>query len=195
VDTQPPGDAGVDGPTDDELMLRARDGEADALAALFERYQGPLYSFFVRMTSRSATSEDLVQETFLRVMRSKHTYRSTGRFKAWLYQVARSAHSDHYRKRWREQPLGEDEESVPSTDSELGDRIEVEEQRELVRAALDRLPPEKREVLVLSRYQGLKYEEIGRILGCPEGTVKVRVHRAMKALRDTYLHMTKDRVR
>jgi RNA polymerase sigma-70 factor (ECF subfamily) len=184
----------VNGPTDDELMLRAQQGDADALGALFERYQSPLYGFFARLTGRPATSEDLVQETFLRVMRSKHTYRSTGRFKSWLYQVARSAHSDHYRKRWRERPLDEADESIASPGPGLGDQMETDERQELVRAALRRLPAEKREVLVMARYQELRYQEIGEILGCPENTVKVRVHRAMKALREAYLEMTKDRV-
>jgi RNA polymerase sigma-70 factor, ECF subfamily len=184
----------VNGPTDDELMLRVREGQADALGELFARYQGPLLGFFARLTGRTATSEDLVQDTFLRILRSKHTYRSSGRFRAWLYQIARSAHSDHYRKRWRERPLDDEFDAMASPDPGIGDRLEEDERRELVRAALRRLPEDKREVLVMARYQGLRYQEIGEILGCAENTVKVRVHRAMKALREAYLDLTKDRV-
>ena len=175
-------------------MLRARDGRADALGELFARYQGPLLGFFARLTGRTATSEDLVQETFLKVLRAKHTYRSSGRFKAWLYQVARSAHADHYRKRWREQPLDDEADTMASPSAGVGEVFEADQRRELVQAALRRLPEDKREILVMARYQELRYQEIGEILGCGENTVKVRVHRAMKALREAYLDLTKDRV-
>jgi RNA polymerase sigma factor (sigma-70 family) len=184
----------VNGLTDDELMQRVQDGQAAALGELFARYQGPLLGFFARLCGRTATSEDLVQDTFLRVLRSKHTYRSNGRFRAWLYQVARSAHADHYRKRWRERPLEEDFDSMAHPGPGIGDQLEEDESHALVRAALRRLPEDKREVLVMARYQGLRYQEIGEILGCGENTVKVRVHRAMKALREAYLDLTKDRV-
>lgn len=184
----------MNGPTDDELMLRVRDGQADALGELFARYQGPLLGFFTRLCGRTSTSEDLVQDTFLRVMRSKHTYRSDGRFRSWLYQVARSAHADHYRKRWRERPLDDDHDSMAQPGPGIGERLEEDERHALVRAALQRLPEDKREVLVMARYQRLRYQEIGEILGCGENTVKVRVHRAMKALREAYLDLTKDRV-
>jgi RNA polymerase sigma factor (sigma-70 family) len=188
------GKARVTSASDDELMVRVREGEADALGELFARYQAPLLGFFARLGGRIAASEDLVQETFLRVLRFKHTYRSSGRFRAWLYQVARSAHADHYRKRWREQPLDGDVESMAGPDPGIGDRLEENERHALVRAALRRLPEDKREVLVMARYQGLRYQEIGDILGCAENTVKVRVHRAMKALREAYFDLSEDRV-
>jgi RNA polymerase sigma-70 factor, ECF subfamily len=192
--TSPRGTPSVSEPTDDELMGRVRDGDTASLAVLFERWQGPLYNFFLRLTGRTATSEDLVQESFLRILRSKHTYRPEGRFKAWIYQVARSAHADHYRKRWRERPLEDEDVQIASHAAPVTDRLESAQQSEMLRAALARLPEDKRSVLVLSRYQGLRYSEIASILGCPENTVKVRVHRAVKALREAYLELTKDPV-
>jgi RNA polymerase sigma-70 factor (ECF subfamily) len=181
--------------TDDELMVRVRDGDADPLAELFARHQVPLYNFFLRLTGRASTSEDLVQETFLRILKSKHTYRGQGQFKAWLYQVARSARADHYRKRWRESELTEEsQDAIPSAAPLASESFERDERLELVRAALERLPEDKREVLVLSRYQDLRYEEIARVLGCSEGAIKVRVHRAMKELRAQFLQLTKDQV-
>jgi RNA polymerase sigma-70 factor (ECF subfamily) len=180
--------------SDDELMARVRDGDTASLATLFERWQGPLYNFFLRLTGRAAVSEDLVQDAFLRVLRSKHTYRQEGKFKAWIYQVARSAHSDHYRKRWRERPLEDEDGEIAGVSMPLPDQLEDAQRVELLRAALERLPEDKREVLILSRYQGLRYTEIASILGCAENTVKVRVHRAVKALRDAYLELAKDPV-
>ena len=173
--------------TDDELMQRVRDGDAAPLGVLFERYQVPLYNFFLRLTGRTAVSEDLVQEVFLRVLKYRHTYRGQSQFRTWLYQIARNARADHYRKRWRETELDDEKgRAVPSNEPSVHDVLEGSQQAELIRQALQRLPEDKREVLVLSRYQDLRYEDIGRLLGCTEGTVKVRVHRAMKELRAAY---------
>ena len=180
---------------DDELMQQVRDGDAAPLAELFARHQVPLYNFFLRLTGQASTSEDLVQETFLRILRAKHTYRGQGQFKAWMYQVARSARADHYRKRWRETDLPEaTQETLASPGLDASEEIELDQRHALVRAALARLPVEKREVLVLSRYQDMRYEQIAQVLGCTEGTVKVRVHRAMKELRQHYLQLTRDKV-
>ena len=180
--------------TDDELMQRVRDGDAAPLGVLFERYQVPLYNFFLRLTGRTAVSEDLVQEVFLRVLKYRHTYRGQSQFRTWLYQIARNARADHYRKRWRETELDDEKgRAVPSNDPSIHDVLEGSQQAELIRQALQRLPEDKREVLVLSRYQDLRYEDIGRLLGCTEGTVKVRVHRAMKELRTAYDALLRER--
>jgi RNA polymerase sigma-70 factor (ECF subfamily) len=185
----------VSAASDDELMSQVRDGDAAPLAVLFARYHVALYNFFLRLTGQASTSEDLVQETFLRILKAKHTYRGQGQFKAWMYQVARSARADHWRKRWRETDLPEaSQETMASHAPDASDELELSQRQALVRAALARLPEEKREVLVLSRYQDMRYEQIASILGCTEGTVKVRVHRAMKELRAHYLQLTRDKV-
>ena len=173
--------------TDDELMQRVRDGDVAPLGVLFERHQVRLYNFFVRLTGRTAVSEDLVQEVFLRVLKYRHTYRGQSQFRTWLYQIARNARADHYRKRWRESELDDEtSRTVPSTAPSVSEVLAGSQEAELIRRALQKLPEDKREVLVLSRYQDMRYEDIGRVLGCTEGTVKVRVHRAMKELRAAY---------
>ncbi len=182
-------------PSDDELMAQVRDGDPEPLAVLFERYQVPLYNFFLRLTRQASTSEDLVQEVFLRVLKYKHTFRGQGQFRGWLYQIARSARADHYRKQGRETELTEEsQEMLPSAQAAVSETLEEEQQAALLRAALDRLPASKREVLVMSRFQDLRYHEIARALGVAEGTVKVRVHRAMKDLREQFLQLTRERV-
>ena len=182
-------------PTDDALMVQVRDGDPEPLAVLFERYQVPLYNYFVRLCGQASTSEDLVQEVFLRVLKYKHTFKGQGQFRAWLFQIARSARADHYRKHGREVELSEEaQDMLTSPHPGAHDLLEDEQRAALVRAALDRLPEAKREVLVLSRFQNLRYHEIARTLGCAEGTVKVRVHRAMKDLREQFLQLTRERV-
>src|SRR5262245_13719942 len=175
-------------------MQRVRDGDVEPLGVLFERHQAPLYNFFLRLTGRTATSEDLVQEVFLRVLKYRTTYRGQSQVRTWLYQIARNARSDHYRKRWRESELDEEtSRNIPSHAPSASDTLETSQDAALVRMALERLPDDKREVLVLSRYHGMRYEEIGRVLGCTEGTIKVRVHRAMKELREAYDAIARER--
>jgi RNA polymerase sigma-70 factor (ECF subfamily) len=178
--------------TDDELMERVRDGDVAPLGVLFERHQGPLYNFFVRLTGRPSTSEDLVQEVFLRILKYRHTYRGSSPFRTWMYQIARNARVDLYRKHWRETELGEEGGvDLPSPAAGPSDELAEAQDAALVRAALEKLAPDKREVLILSRYHDMRYEEIGRIMGCSEGTIKVRVHRAMKELRQAYAQLTR----
>lgn len=179
--------------TDDELMARVRDGDTAALGVLFERHHGPLYSFFVRLTGRTATSEDLVQEVFLRILKYRHTYRGSSPFRTWMYQIARNARVDHYRKHWRESELGEEGGvDLPSPHASPSDDLAQSQDVALLHRALAKLPVEKREVLVLSRFHDMRYEEIGRVLNCSEGTIKVRVHRAMKDLRAAFEELTRN---
>lgn len=173
-------------------MQQVRDGDVARLGVLFERHHVPLYNLFRRLTGDAAASEDLVQEVFLRILKYRHTYRGEGSFGVWMYQIARNARTDHFRKRRHEGPAPEEEHELPSTAPNPGEVAETEQQHALLRAALDRLPEEKREVLVLSRFQNMRYEEIADVVGCSVGAVKVRVHRALKELRTVYFRLAKD---
>lgn len=172
-------------------MLRVRDGEVAILGTLFERYSTRLYSFFVRHTGRRDASEDLVQEVFFRILKYRHTFRGEAPFTVWMYQLARNASADHFRKWKQEVALEPDMEKI-DLDPIPSEAYQQSEEEEMIRTALGRLSPEKREVLILSRFQELKYEEIGKILDCPVGTVKARVHFALKDLRDEYRSLTED---
>jgi len=184
----------VSSPTDNEIMLQVRDGDVAKLAILFERYHGKLFNFLVRVTDRRDVSEDLVQEVFFRVLKYKHTFRGDAPFTAWMYQMGRNAAADHFRK-WKEDPAPhETMEAHEAPDATASDMLEHMEQNSLLHLALSRLPLEKREVLVLSRFQGMKYEEISTILNCPVGTVKARVHFALKELREIYLNLSEEAV-
>ncbi|MCK4413986.1 MAG: RNA polymerase sigma factor [Candidatus Eisenbacteria sp.] len=172
----------MDQPQDHELMLAVREGDLPQMGEIFDRYARRLYNFFLRMTFSPETSEDLVQDTFRRMLEARHTYRDNSRFVPWMFTIARSMHSNHRRKRRRE---GDE---VELTDQILEPRsapdVEFEKRRNvlLLRTALARLSDEKREAILLSRFENMKYEEIAQVAGCPVGTIKARVHYALKEM-------------
>jgi RNA polymerase sigma-70 factor (ECF subfamily) len=170
-------------------MLKVRDGEVGLLSEVFERHHRALYNYFYRLTGNREQSEDLTQDVFFRLLKYRQTYRSQTTFTAWLYQVARNAHVDWRRKYRGEAPWNADAPEPASTDRPPDDRMRRDEEVRLVRRALASLPDDKKEVLVLSRYQNLKYDEIGRILGCEVNTVKQKVFRAVRALTTRYEEM------
>jgi len=176
--------------TDNQLMLQVRDGDLDKLSILFDRYNTILYNFFLRMTNSKVISEDLVQEVFLRMLKYRHTYRGDGKFTSWMFHISRNAHIDFSKKQNREQQLEEMDVEPVSQDSSHQEVLEQDQETTLLRTALARLPVEKREVLVLSRFHNMKYEQIAELQHCRIGTVKARVHRAIKELRDIYFELS-----
>ena len=176
-------------------MGQVRDGEVEKLGLLFERHHRTLLSFFVRLTASREFSEDLVQEVFFRMLKYRHTFHPENPFRSWMFQIARNAHFDAVSRQQREArvtgPESEEELAAPerTPDARLGREQEID----LLQRALARLPLEKREVLLLSRVRNLKYDEVAEILGCDTGTVKVRVHRALKELRYLYAKLTGER--
>jgi len=184
----------VDSTNDELLMLRVRDGEVEKLGVLYERHRTALFNFFVRLTGSSTVSEDLVHDVFLRMLKYRHTFEGGNRFTSWMYQVARNAHCDSWRKRQHEVSLdaraSDEREAVPSADPAPDLKLRQSQETTLLQTALDGLSLESREVLILSRFQNLKYEEIARILDCGVGAVKMRVHRALGELREKFSRLT-----
>ena len=174
-------------PPDEQLMQEARNGEVRKLGALFERHQVPLFNYYLRMTGDRDASEDLVQEVFFRILRYRHTYKDGTPFTTWMYHIARNARMDRWRKSRREVALEAPEEETARDEAPTAaERLEARQEAALLRRALAALPEDKREVLILSRYQNLKYDQIARLLDCEVGTVKVRVYRAIRELREVY---------
>ena len=167
---------------DEELMFHVRNGTGEMLGVLFSRYQSPLFNFYCKLTGDRSLSEDLVQDVFFRILKYRQTYKPGTSFKTWLYQIARNARLDNFRK---QRPQVEIEDSLlPSVMPR--DNAQLTQETALLHRALMQLPEEKREVLVLSRFQELKYEEIAVLLGCQTNAVKVKVFRALKDLREIY---------
>jgi len=172
--------------TDSSLMQAVREGDLGALAILFERHHRALFNYFVHINGNRDLSEDLVQDVFFRMLKYRRTFKPDRPFTAWMYQIARNAHVDTIAKRKFEVGLGEKEFATVNT---IDENLKRKQEIGLLKRAMARLPLEKRELLVLSRYQNLKYEEIATILGCDVGAVKVRVYRAVRALGQIYFEL------
>jgi RNA polymerase sigma-70 factor (ECF subfamily) len=177
---------------DNQLMEDVRDGRVEKMAILFERHHVALFNFFLRLTGNRAASEDLVQDVFTRILKYRATYQGEDRFAVWMYKIARNAHIDHLRKRKETFPFDEQFDQAPSPDPAPEDRVVREQESALLARALARLSPKKQEILVLSRFQNLKYREIAELLDCPIGTVKGLVHRAIQELGDIYAKLSNE---
>jgi RNA polymerase sigma-70 factor (ECF subfamily) len=178
---------------DESLMLAVRNGDTHQLGILFKRHYPPLFDFFCRMTGNRAVSEDLVQEVFFRILKYRATFRSGNRFTTWMYQIARNARIDFFKNRRLDAEFEEETIAGPPdvpSESSPGRDLERRQEAQHVRNALLMLSEDKRELLILARYRELKYEEIADMLGIDAGAVKVRVHRAVKELRDVYLKIS-----
>lgn len=178
--------------SDSTLMQRVRDGHLDQLSELFERHHRRLYQFFLRLARDRGAAEDLVQEVFVRLIKYRHTWREDAEFVPWMFALARNAAVDHFRARSRDSKR--DAAALPDAPVEVAPhavaRLEERERAEQLRAALDRLAPEKREVLLLARFGELRHDRIAAMLGISPGAVRVRLHRALKDLREAYRQVT-----
>jgi len=163
---------------DSALMEEVRQGDLASLAILFERHHRALFNFFMHVNGSRDVSEDLVQDVFFRILKYKKSYRPDRSFTAWMYQIARNAQIDSVQKHRNEVSIGDYD---FGSGGNMDDSLRQKQELVLLRRAMARLPVEKRELLVLSRFQNMKYEEIAAILGCDIGAVKVRVYRAVRA--------------
>src|SRR5262249_50999567 len=184
--------------TDEALMLAYQGGSTEAFEELFARYRTRLFNYFRRSLGDPAQAEDLSQTLFLRVHRARGTYQPAAAFSTWIYTIARNlvrdaldkegaeaARRDTTRQVWRETT-----EEPMSLDERIGSEYfspETLRQHKDIAARLQQallsLPLEQREVILLSKYEGLRFAEIAAILGCCVPAAKVRAFRALKALR------------
>ena len=174
--------------TDNSLMQKVKSGDLDKMGLLFERYHRPLYAFFYHMVRRDDACQDMVQNVFYRMLKYRHTYTGEGEFKTWMYHLARNVLNDHFK-----QNKSANHEDVNAIADKLGGGMladqdfEIRQDSEMITLAMSSLSPEHREILVLSRFQELKYQEIADILNISEGAIKVRVHRALTELKKMFL--------
>ena len=179
-------------------MAEVSAGQVARLAVLFERYHRALFRYFVSMNGNREQAEDLVQEVFFRMLRYRTSYDPAQSFTAWMYQIARNAGVDQVRKRGRAEVVDidtfVDRAELVSASPGPEESASRGQDLALLRRAMDQLPEDKREILVLSRFQGMKHEDIAEVLGCEVGTVKVRVYRAIRALEQIYFALEKEKV-
>lgn len=172
-------------------MLRVKAGDVDRMGLLFERYHRKLFGFLYHMLGEAEASEDLVQTVFYRMLKYRHTYTGEGEFRTWMYHLARNVLADHVKKNRhsvRHADVAEWSEKIGGG-ARADETLQREQEVATLHRALGHLSDDYREVLVLSRFQELKYEEIARVLNTTEGAVKVRVHRAMNELKTIYLRI------
>ncbi len=176
---------------DHSLMMKVKEGEVEKLNLLYIRYSRRFFGFFYGMTGDGTTSEDLVQNVFMRILKYKHTYKENGSFEVWAFQMARNVHHDHYRKNKRyafQEDMNPYEEQMSEN---VNQEVEMEKSDELnyLEKALASLSDEKRELIELVRFQKVKYAKVAEMLGVTESAIKVRVHRILKELRESYLKL------
>jgi RNA polymerase sigma-70 factor, ECF subfamily len=173
---------------EDEAM-QLRNGNINAIAGLMERYQHRLYRYLLRLVSQPSTAEDLFQQTWMRVMQRIKSYDPRRSFEGWLFAIAHNLAIDFLRRR---QPESLDEpsdsgetqsERTQSSDPGALDCLLSQERADWVARIVENLPISFREVLTLRFEEEMKLEEIAMALDIPMGTVKTRLHRALKALR------------
>jgi len=180
--------------SDHELMAAVARGNLGSMGEIYQRRHRALYRFFFRLTGRQAAAEDLVHEVFLRMIRYRHTYQAGDSFEAWMYRIARNAFADQAKKYRLESPAEESQfEVIDGGGQSAYDRVAKQQDLALLHRAMRELPEDKRELIVLSRFQGLTYEQIGQIVGCETGTVKVRVFRAMKEMGRIFTDLQKEK--
>ena len=179
---------------EDELtMCEVRDGAVGKLELLFDRHYPGILRYFQYLTSNRTLSEDLAQDVFFRVLKYRHTYQPAGNFRAWLYQIARRVYADQLNKRKPEVAMPEEAREISGAGLPPDREFQKKQETLMLRRALAAMPGDKREVLIMSRFLELKYEEIAAVLKCEVGTVKVRVYRAMRDLSDRFFALSGER--
>ena len=170
-------------------MLEVKNGNLDSLVPLFDRYNVKIYNFFLRLTRNKEISEDLTQNVFCRIISYKSSFQDESKFRPWIYQMARNVHIDHYHKN---KFVMQDIELNESIFNDIPDALEEMAKQEKYKAlheAISQLNSEQQELIELSRFQGLKYDEISEITGNSVGAIKVKFHRAMNKLREHYFEL------
>lgn len=188
--------------SDEELMTSCSQGDSKAFAILMSRYQTRLKKYINGFVKNNDLAQDLTQETFLRAYRNRENYVPKARFAAWLYRIATNLCYDQFRRQ-RTSPIISLNTSFTIQINEKGDEesyelyeqlpdhsitppdveIEAEEQRTRLRAAIESLSEKHRTVILMHIYNDMEYSEMAKELGCSVGTIKSRMHYAIKALK------------
>ena len=187
--------AGQESPSDADIMLRAKAGDQSAFDYLVQKYRRPMVSFMYRMARNAAAAEDLAQEVFLRVYRSRESYEPSAKFTTWLYRIATNLAVNHARDTRHERP--EVQVSLDEPDDETGTTLElpdgslnaeqvmVRRERLLaIRKRVEALPEQQRLAVIMHKYQQMDYKQIAEVLKKSESATKSLLFRAYETLRE-----------
>lgn len=178
--------------TDEELIDAFYRGDREAMSVLFERHKQGVFSFVHRITMNRADAEDVVSEVFIRICDAKNRYVAQAKFKTWLFTIARNAALDHARQQkhrvsfWFKKPGSDELQSFEIEDPQdsAARTVENKEAGFYIQQALNRLPQDQKEALVLREYHDMNYEQIAVVLGCTLANVKVLIFRARAQLKN-----------
>jgi len=182
---------------DVELMLRVKEGDGASFGLLLEKHRASVIHFVYRLVQEQAIAEELAQEVFLRVYRSRASYEPTAKFKTWLFRIATHLAlnwlRDEKHERGQERlddvstdlPARQISDRRPSVEQELVYSVRLEE----IRRAIAALPEKQRAAVLMHKYEEMEYTQIARALGCSESAVKSLLFRAYETLRSRLAHM------
>lgn len=181
--------------TDAEIMLRVREGDDAGFDLLIEKYRKPIINFMYRMVHNQAVAEELAQEVFLRVYRSRETYRAEAKFTTWLYRIATNLGVNHARDTKYERAaqnvyLDQPDPETGTTPDVADDAATVEEdllkdeRMRAIRKHVMALPERQRNAVLMHKYQGMDYKQIGEVLKLSESATKSLLFRAYQTLRE-----------
>jgi RNA polymerase sigma factor (sigma-70 family) len=177
--------------TDEMIMEAVKNGDLKQASLLFERYNKRIFNFLARMTIDRVLAEDLTQNGFLRIIKYRNSYREGLRFQSWIYQVARNIFSDHYQMHKNKFSGFVEVEKISDHMADMEENRDREEQEALLARSMAMLNDEQRELLVLTRFQHMKYEDVAVIMDTTVANIKVKVHRAIAKLREHYFELEK----
>jgi len=182
---------------DAELMLRVRDGDTESFALLLERHRSPVIHFVYRMVQNQSVAEELAQEVFLRVYRSRANYEPTAKFTTWLFRIASHLALNWIRDRRHER--GQESLDADTPDGmarQVSDHRMSKEQAlvreskfEEIRRAIHSLPEKQKAAVLMHKYEEMEYSQIAAVLECSESAVKSLLFRAYESLRARLAHM------
>lgn len=171
--------------SDEEIMLKVKEGETELLSVLFNRHQKHLFNFLLHQGIDYHKSEDYLQQIFYRILKYRKSYREDASFKTWMFSIARNVvKRDYERQKIKYAQMCPLTEAAYVADADENS-LREEELKQLY-ASLEKLSVTEREIINLSRFQGLKYEAISEITGLSNSAIKVKMHRAMNKLRTYY---------
>ncbi len=171
---------------DETIMQSIKEGNLAEMSVLFERYHLRLFNFFLKMGLKRDISQDLTQNLFYRLLKYRNSYKEGNSVRSWIYQIARNLHTDHCNQQKKRDDLFMQTETLTGEMTDESDSY-GEEEYEKLDTAFSRLTDTQKEIIVLSRYQGLKHAEIAAITNQSVPAIKVAIHRAIKQLRCVYM--------
>jgi len=174
---------------DEQIMNFVQEGNFQQMGELYNRHYKRIYNFFRKMQLEQSISEDLTQNTFERVMKYKDSFKQDSQFVPWLYRIASNVKNDHYRGQKLKIAGEVNEEVYRNKDVYKMENSSEDEQKDRLKLAMKKLTTDQQQLIWMAKYEGMKYEEVAQIMDLTISNVKVKIHRAIKDLRNIYIEM------